>query len=285
MIWANKLTRNTGVTFLSGKAVVLWCLCESLLYMEDGKYALSPLCSKVETVYLGCGLVRPASQICLPPRGDLGSVYPSARAGQAEEPAPANETQEALTGMMLGVPAPGEGGGTRLRKQPGSQGEKWGDPQGSPTVLTAPSPPGYPLHAPEAYFPYFKKHNVTAIVRLNKKIYEAKRFTDAGFEHYDLFFIDGSTPCDNIVRRFLNICENTEGAIAVHCKGARPPPRGPARSRTPGPEPLCLRKGDAACWHNPFPGKGGLDVGASGGVASRVPSLPRCLCAGPGQRL
>ncbi|XP_045657623.1 dual specificity protein phosphatase CDC14A isoform X4 [Ursus americanus] len=77
---------------------------------------------------------------------------------------------------------------------------------------------GYPLHAPEAYFPYFKKHNVTAIVRLNKKIYEAKRFTDAGFEHYDLFFIDGSTPSDNIVRRFLNICENTDGAIAVHCK-------------------------------------------------------------------
>lgn len=81
-------------------------------------------------------------------------------------------------------------------------------------------PIGYPLHAPEAYFPYFKKNNVTAIVRLNKKIYEAKRFTDAGFEHYDLFFIDGSTPSDNIVRRFLNICENTEGAIAVHCKGA-----------------------------------------------------------------
>uniref|UniRef100_A0A8C2V442 Cell division cycle 14A n=1 Tax=Chinchilla lanigera TaxID=34839 RepID=A0A8C2V442_CHILA len=77
---------------------------------------------------------------------------------------------------------------------------------------------GYPLHAPEAYFPYFKKHNVTAIVRLNKKIYEAKRFTDAGFEHYDLFFIDGSTPSDNIVRRFLNICEHTEGAVAVHCK-------------------------------------------------------------------
>ncbi|XP_010973457.1 dual specificity protein phosphatase CDC14A isoform X2 [Camelus dromedarius] len=77
---------------------------------------------------------------------------------------------------------------------------------------------GYPLHAPEAYFPYFKKHNVTAIVRLNKKIYEAKRFTDAGFEHYDLFFIDGSTPSDSIVRRFLSICENAEGAIAVHCK-------------------------------------------------------------------
>uniref|UniRef100_A0A8C3J908 protein-tyrosine-phosphatase n=1 Tax=Calidris pygmaea TaxID=425635 RepID=A0A8C3J908_9CHAR len=77
---------------------------------------------------------------------------------------------------------------------------------------------GYPLHAPEAYFPYFKKHNVTSIIRLNKKIYEAKRFTDAGFEHYDLFFVDGSTPSDSIVQRFLNICENADGAVAVHCK-------------------------------------------------------------------
>ncbi|XP_065512096.1 dual specificity protein phosphatase CDC14A isoform X1 [Caloenas nicobarica] len=77
---------------------------------------------------------------------------------------------------------------------------------------------GYPLHAPEAYFPYFKKHNVTSVIRLNKKIYEAKCFTDAGFEHYDLFFIDGSTPSDSIVQRFLNICENADGAVAVHCK-------------------------------------------------------------------
>ncbi|NXY43226.1 CC14A phosphatase, partial [Ceuthmochares aereus] len=77
---------------------------------------------------------------------------------------------------------------------------------------------GYPLHAPEAYFPYFKKHNVTTIIRLNKKIYEAKRFTDAGFEHYDLFFTDGSTPSDGIVQRFLNICENADSAVAVHCK-------------------------------------------------------------------
>ncbi|XP_041133813.1 dual specificity protein phosphatase CDC14AB-like isoform X2 [Polyodon spathula] len=77
---------------------------------------------------------------------------------------------------------------------------------------------GYPLHAPEAYFPYFRKHNVTTIIRLNKKIYDASRFTDAGFDHYDLFFIDGSTPSDVIVRRFLHICESTDGAIAVHCK-------------------------------------------------------------------
>ncbi|XP_008404590.1 dual specificity protein phosphatase CDC14AB isoform X2 [Poecilia reticulata] len=77
---------------------------------------------------------------------------------------------------------------------------------------------GYPLHAPEAYFPYFRKHGVTTIVRLNKKIYDGKRFTNAGFDHCDLFFIDGSTPNDTILRRFLHLCENAQGAVAVHCK-------------------------------------------------------------------
>uniref|UniRef100_A0A4W5QLF4 Cell division cycle 14A n=1 Tax=Hucho hucho TaxID=62062 RepID=A0A4W5QLF4_9TELE len=77
---------------------------------------------------------------------------------------------------------------------------------------------GYPLHAPEAYFPYFQGHHVTAVVRLNRKIYDGQRFTDGGFEHYDLFFVDGTTPSDLITRRFLHVCESTEGAVAVHCK-------------------------------------------------------------------
>lgn len=77
---------------------------------------------------------------------------------------------------------------------------------------------GYPLHAPEFYFPYFRLHNVTTIVRLNKKIYEARRFSRAGFCHEDLFFIDGSTPTDDIVDKFLEICERTSGGVAVHCK-------------------------------------------------------------------
>lgn len=83
-------------------------------------------------------------------------------------------------------------------------------------------PLGYPLHAPEAYIPYFRKHNVTAIIRLNKKMYDAKRFTETGFEHHDLFFVDGSTPNDSIVRKFLSVCENAEGAVAIHCKGQIP---------------------------------------------------------------
>ncbi|XP_034412390.1 dual specificity protein phosphatase CDC14AB-like [Cyclopterus lumpus] len=77
---------------------------------------------------------------------------------------------------------------------------------------------GYPLHAPEAYFDYFRQNDVTAVVRFNRKLYDSRRFEDAGFEHHDLFFLDGTTPSDLIIRRFLHICESTEGAVAVHCK-------------------------------------------------------------------
>lgn len=77
---------------------------------------------------------------------------------------------------------------------------------------------GYHQHSPETYIPYFKNHNVTTIIRLNKRMYDAKRFTDAGFDHHDLFFPDGSTPAESIVQEFLDICENVKGAIAVHCK-------------------------------------------------------------------
>ncbi|XP_064476818.1 dual specificity protein phosphatase CDC14A-like isoform X2 [Ornithodoros turicata] len=77
---------------------------------------------------------------------------------------------------------------------------------------------GHPFHSPETYFPYFKQHNVSTVVRLNKKIYDARRFADQGFDHKDLFFVDGSTPSDAIMREFIEISENTPGALAVHCK-------------------------------------------------------------------
>nr|CAD7459793.1 unnamed protein product [Timema tahoe] len=77
---------------------------------------------------------------------------------------------------------------------------------------------GYPLHAPESYFAYFRRNNVSTIVRLNKKIYDAARFVEGGFDHKDLFFIDGSTPSDAILKQFLAIAESATGGIAVHCK-------------------------------------------------------------------
>lgn len=55
--------------------------------------------------------------------------------------------------------------------------------------------------------------------RLNKKAYDARQFTAHGFEHRDLFFVDGSVPSELIVNRFIRICEAAKGAVAVHCKG------------------------------------------------------------------
>eukprot|EP00741_Cyanophora_paradoxa_P020006 tig00021181_g19309.t1 len=77
---------------------------------------------------------------------------------------------------------------------------------------------GFRTLIPEDYFAYFRKMNVTTIIRLNKKCYDRKRFVDAGFKHYDLYFVDGGTPSEAILKRFLEICETEPGAVAVHCK-------------------------------------------------------------------
>ncbi|KAL5962107.1 Dual specificity protein phosphatase CDC14A, partial [Taenia solium] len=77
---------------------------------------------------------------------------------------------------------------------------------------------GYPMHAPEFYLPYFRKNNVTNVIRLNQKMYESHRFTRAGIAHHELFFPDGTVPTKAITLQFLDICETAPGAIAVHCK-------------------------------------------------------------------
>lgn len=58
---------------------------------------------------------------------------------------------------------------------------------------------GYTHFSPEDYVPIFKKKNVKAIVRLNKPEYDARGFTKHGFKHKDLYFIDGTTPSEEIV--------------------------------------------------------------------------------------
>eukprot|EP01103_Thecamoeba_quadrilineata_P000894 TRINITY_DN10787_c0_g1_i1.p1 TRINITY_DN10787_c0_g1~~TRINITY_DN10787_c0_g1_i1.p1 ORF type:complete len:391 (+),score=49.35 TRINITY_DN10787_c0_g1_i1:29-1201(+) len=77
-------------------------------------------------------------------------------------------------------------------------------------------------HPPGFYVPYFLKHNVKIIFRLNSCEYDPKSFTDAGIKHVDLFFEDGTAPDPTIVDQFLNLtrcyAEGEEGAIAVHCK-------------------------------------------------------------------
>ena len=83
---------------------------------------------------------------------------------------------------------------------------------------TRESPEGYRTLTPEDYVPYFKRKNVSLVVRLNKKYYDARKFTDNGIAHVELYFIDGSNPPDAILARFIQLSEETPGAVAVHCK-------------------------------------------------------------------
>jgi cell division cycle 14 len=83
---------------------------------------------------------------------------------------------------------------------------------------TKEGPNRYPQMIPEDYFPIWKRYGVKAVVRLNRKMYEEAKFLAAGFSHYDFFFVDGTTPTEEIVYAFLEACEHEPGMIAVHCK-------------------------------------------------------------------
>ena len=78
-------------------------------------------------------------------------------------------------------------------------------------------------HHPNKYVEIFKRFNVTRVVRLNEEKYDKKYFLQAGIEHNDLFFIDGSTPPDSIVEAWMKVTDehfvnDDAGAIAIHCK-------------------------------------------------------------------
>lgn len=79
-------------------------------------------------------------------------------------------------------------------------------------------PGGYQTLCPEDYTPYFKRKNVQLVVRLNKKYYDARKFTSQGIGHIDMYFLDGSNPPDHILAKFIQLAEETPGAVAVHCK-------------------------------------------------------------------
>ena len=77
---------------------------------------------------------------------------------------------------------------------------------------------GVRLFTPDAYAPLFRDMGITRVIRLNKSVYERERFTSKGIAHSDMYFIDGSTPSEELVDEFLNVCKKEKGAIAVHCK-------------------------------------------------------------------
>lgn len=78
--------------------------------------------------------------------------------------------------------------------------------------------PGVYTFSAEDYVPLFQRLGVTCIIRFNKKLYDKRKFTQAGIRHVELFYEDGSNPSEQIMQRFIQICENEPGAIAVHCK-------------------------------------------------------------------
>ena len=76
----------------------------------------------------------------------------------------------------------------------------------------------YPALTPELYANLFKTLGVSDVVRLNNKTYEAERFIRHGFQHTELYFLDGSVPSENIVNCFIELVDRAVGAVAVHCK-------------------------------------------------------------------
>jgi len=79
---------------------------------------------------------------------------------------------------------------------------------------------GYSTLTPEDYYSFFKKKNVTTIIRLNKKYYDKKRFSKVGVTVLEIYFRDGSTPNVAQTNQFLDIMEKLppgEGC-GVHCK-------------------------------------------------------------------
>jgi cell division cycle 14 len=76
----------------------------------------------------------------------------------------------------------------------------------------------YPALTPELYTSLFKTLGITDVIRLNNKTYEAERFGRYGFNHTELYFLDGSIPNEIIVSRFIDLVDKAQGGVAVHCK-------------------------------------------------------------------
>jgi cell division cycle 14 len=77
---------------------------------------------------------------------------------------------------------------------------------------------GYRTFTPDDYTPTFKKWKIGLVIRLNKVTYDRERFIKNGIKHMDLYFIDGSTPSEEIIENFLEVCEKEKNAVSVHCK-------------------------------------------------------------------
>ena len=72
-------------------------------------------------------------------------------------------------------------------------------------------------YTPEDYSAIFSRIGIKTVIKLDGNFYDFDRFTRNGINFYDLSF-KGKTPPMNIVSAFLEIVENSEYSVAVHCK-------------------------------------------------------------------
>jgi len=78
---------------------------------------------------------------------------------------------------------------------------------------------GYCTLTPHDYIKYFQQKNVGLVVRLNKKCYDENDFIQAGIDHFEQYYLDGSCPPMSILHKVVAAFEaNDERGFAVHCK-------------------------------------------------------------------
>ncbi|OHT12135.1 Protein-tyrosine phosphatase containing protein [Tritrichomonas foetus] len=76
---------------------------------------------------------------------------------------------------------------------------------------------GWKVCTPNDLVPVFKGFKITRIIRLTNKIYDETIFMKNGFKFTELFFEDGTTPPEHILKRFLELMQSDD-VIALHCK-------------------------------------------------------------------
>ena len=77
---------------------------------------------------------------------------------------------------------------------------------------------GWRRFSPVHYAEVFRDFNVKHVVRLNEPEYDGQEFEQHGIEHHSLEFEDCTAPPPEVVDAFLNLLDQSRGAIAVHCK-------------------------------------------------------------------
>ena len=74
---------------------------------------------------------------------------------------------------------------------------------------------------PEDLVDDFNDLNVTGVIRLNDKLYDASSFQRHQIQVHEMEFPDGSCPEDRIIREFIRLTQRYVGkkkAVAVHCR-------------------------------------------------------------------